>query len=896
MKRFLILFITVSLVVMASVAQTTDPSTEPNDTTKQVVNVGYSSDDADIVKGTVEEVSNEQLNKGLQTTALDALSGKVAGVDISNVGNHTAMVAAVRVRGTSSLLANNNPLVIIDGVICDLTALMSIYPADIMRFAILKDAAEVSQYGSLGSAGVIEVTTKKGRNQQFHISYDGNVGFEHIYNRLKMLDAQQYRQANQALGLGYIDRGYDTDFGRSIERTGLVHTHHLSFGGGTEQANYRASIGIMDHRTVIRTNNYRTYTAKLDLTQHAFNGKLTVDLGVFGSVQKNNELVDKWKLMYSAQAFNPTFPDFPNPDGTYEGIPEAYWIDNPNALLQQKLDIENSHLNAHGKAVLNLGYDTKMSLFLSYSYKTVSNAHFYPTSRLGGGEAYRGHDKNEDLRGHVSVEKAFTFPLHKLSLSAVIEGSKQKNSGFYTTVAELSTNAYGYDKLSAGATRPWGGTDSYYNESRMASWLFRGQYSFLDRYTLTASLRADASSKFGANHRWGYFPSVSAIWAFNKEPWMRSLTFLTDGKLRMGYGRSGSFRGVSAYQSMQLVQPNGVVSLDGNLITTQDIVRNANPDLKWEQKRSFNVGLNLAFWHDRISLNLDYYYSKTTDMLYVYDVPVPPFTYDKLLANLGSMESSGLEIGIGITPLHTKDMELAFNMNWSFQQNKLLSLNGYWNGQYLTTSQETGIASLKGAGYHGSSTVVYQIVGEPLGVFKMYHCEGLTTEADGSHRYKLSAKKQICGQATPKALMGSNITFRYRNYDITMQVNGAFGHKIFNASKLTYMNLNSLPNYNVMEGALEANIRDQVISDYWLERGDYINIDYVTIGWMIPLRSKYVKSLRVSASVNNLATITGYSGLTPMINSTVVNRTLGIDNQNTLPVFRTYSIGLNVKF
>ena len=189
-----------------------------------------------------------------------------------------------------------------------------------------------------------------------------------------------------------------------------------------------------------------------------------------------------------------------------------------------------------------------------------------------------------------------------------------------------------------------------------------------------------------------------------------------------------------------------------------------------------------------------------------------------------------------------------------------------------------------------------QIVGEQLGMFYLPHCNGLIKQADGSYRYDVSSEKQICGQATPKMKLGSNVALRYRHWDISVQMNGAFGHKIFNGTALTYMNMRMLPNYNVMKEAPDQNIKDQTISDYWLERGDYLNIDYVNLGWNVPIKSKYIQQLRLSAAVNNLATITGYSGLTPMINSSVVNSTLGVDDKNSFPVYRSYSMAISLKF
>ena len=892
-KNYVVLLLAGALALPATAQQTTPLKA---DTLIKAVRVGYSNGTMGALAGAVEQVTEERMNKGLMTSSLDALSGQAAGVQVTSGGNQEAMVSAVRVRGTTSLTGGNDPLVIIDGVTADLATLSTIYPADIESFTILKDASETAQYGSRGAAGVIEVATKKGRSQQFHISYDGTVGFESIYKRMEMLGAPQFRQAATALGLDYIDMGYDTDFSRSIERTGFVQNHHVAFGGGSGQANYRASVGVMEHQTVIKTNRYRNYIAKLDISQQAFDNHLTVDLGIFGSLQKNNYLPFQQKLFYSAQTFNPTFPDGANSDGSFNQVTEALWINNPNSLLRMKQDEDNAHFSIHMNATVGLARNLTLRGFASYSYHTVNNAHYYPTIVWSHGEAYRGNDKGEETLGNLSLDYTLKRKLWTLNLMALAEAESERGTGFYTTTSSFSTDAYGYDKLSAGAARPWDGTDSYYTDAHMESFLLHGQYTLLDKYTLTANARADASSKVGKNHRWGFFPSVSGAWVISKEQWMQDLSFVSNMKLRVGFGLSGNLGGIDSYNSIQLMQPNGVVSMGGTPVTTLGIIRNANPDLKWEVKRTFNIGLDVSLWERRIAFSVDYYRSKTSDMLYAYDVPVPHFTYDKLLANLGSMKNSGLEIGFGITPLRTKDMDLTINMNWTFERNKLISLNGYHNGQFLTAPDMKGISALWGAGFHGASDVVMQIVGQPLGVFYLPHCNGLATDVDGSKYYDVTSEKYICGQATPKAMMGSNIAFRYRQWDVTMQMNGAFGHKIYNGSALTYMNMLSLPNYNVMRGAPETNIQDQTISDYWLERGDYVNIDYLTVGWTIPVQLRYVQGLRLSVSVNNLATITGYDGLTPMINSSVINSSLGVDDKRSMPVYRSYTIGLSVQF
>ena len=874
---------------------TASAQTESSDTTITAVQVGYAASNPNMVTGAVDKVTQERMNKGMILSSLDALSGQSAGVQVTS-GNQEAMVSAVRVRGTTSLTGGNDPLVIIDGVASDLATLSTVYPAEIESFTILKDASETAQYGSRGASGVIEVATKKGRNQPFHISYDGSVSMESVYKRMQMLDATEYRQVVSSFKVPYVDMGANTDFTRSIERTGFVQNHHIAFGGGSETANYRASVGVMEHKTIIRTNNYRNYIAKLDISHHAFDNHLTVDLGMFGSLQKNNYLPSMQKLLYSAATFNPTFPDGPNPDGSYPQVAEASWISNPNALLKMKQDEDNAHFNVHLNATFILAKGLKLRAFGSYSYNTVNNSHYYPMIVWSHGEAYRGNDKSEELLGNISLDYTLENKNSTFNVMALAEAEDKKKTGFFTTVTNFSTDAFGYDKLTAGASRPWDGTDSDFSDSHMESFLLHLQYTLFSRYTLTVNARADASSKVGKNHRWGFFPSVSGAWVISKEKWMQNLKFVNNAKLRVGYGRSGNLGGIGSYNSLQLVQPNGVIPMGGSIATTLGVIRNANPDLRWEVKRTFNIGLDLSLWQSRMAFSIDYYRSKTTDMLYVYDVPVPPFPYDKLLANLGSMQNSGLEIGFGITPLRTKDIGLTINMNWSFERNKLLSLDGDYNGEHLTAPKEKGISALWGAGFHGGSDVVKQIVGEPLGVFKLPHFLGFIDDGYGDRFYDVTDESYICGQATPKAMMGSNIAFRYKQFDLTVQANGAFGHKIYNGTALSYSNMLSLPGYNVMKGAPEKAIFDQVISDYWLENGDYVNIDYVTLGWNVPVRSRHIRSLRLSASVNNLATITGYSGLTPMINSSVINGTLGIDDKNVLPVYRSYTFGLSIKF
>ena len=414
----------------------------------------------------------------------------------------------------------------------------------------------------------------------------------------------------------------------------------------------------------------------------------------------------------------------------------------------------------------------------------------------------------------------------------------------------------------------------------------------------------------GDSHTFGFFPSVSVSWDIKKENFLSDIKTLSLLKLRMGYGQSGNLGGITSYTTLNTVKENGIVSVNGSPTVTMGSLKNTNPDLRWETRSTFNVGLDWGMWNNRLMLTTEFYYSKTTDMLYEYDVPVPAFAFDKLMANIGSMSNQGVELGISMIPIQKKDMEMNVNFNLSYQKNKLLSLSGEYNGMQMSAPDITPIGSLYGAGQNGGNNyVVYQIVGQPLGVFYLPHCKGLKTNEMGGNSYDLEdlnedgyldlsdgGDRYIAGQATPKVTLGSNISFRYKHFDVSVQINGAFGHKIFNGTGLAYTNMSIFPDYNVLKGAPEKNIIDQNVSDYWLENGNYINIEHLTMGYNLPIKSDAIKSLRLSASINNLATITGYSGLTPMINSYVVNGTLGIDDKRTYPLYRTLSLGISVQF
>lgn len=886
-----------------------NPQTElPPDS---ILNIGYARGSLINLSGSVERITESQMNKEQITNPLEAIQGRVAGLTILKSSNGMAALESVRMRGTTSLTSGNDPLIIVDGVLGDLTMLTSIYPADIESFTILKDASETAQYGSRGASGVINIVTKKGVAGKTRVNYSGSFGIAHVYRHLDMLSGAEFRRVAAENNLQILDKGYDTDFQKEIEQVGLQQNHNIAFYGGGEASNYRVSLGYQDRQGVVDNESMKLFTANMNMSQKLLDGFIDCELGLFGSVKKNRTLFDTQKTFYSAATFNPTFPNHKNPEtGGWDQITTASQITNPLAWMEVDNNNDASYLSAHARLTFNLMEDLKLVMFGSYTYNDAEDAQYLPTSVWANGQAYRGDRKSESLLGNLMLTYRKQAGAHFFDVLALGELEKNIYKGFYTTVTNFSSNALGYHNLQAGALRPWDGTGSYYEDPHLASFLGRVNYTYDNRYVVTLNARTDASSKFGRNHKWGFFPSASLAWNVTEEAFMKQFRSVDNLKLRVGYGLAGNQGGIDSYTTMALVRPNGVTPVGNAPLVTYESMKNVNPDLKWEVKHTFNAGFDLSMYGNRLLLSVNYYNSKTTDMLYQYNVSVPPFPYSTLLANLGSMRNNGTEVSVGVTPLKTKDMELNINANITFQKNKLLSLSGVYNGEYISASEYTAIAGLNGAGTHGGyNNIVYQIVGQPLGVFYLPHCEGLVSDGEGGYTYQIAdlngggvnledgEDRYVAGQAIPKVLLGSNISFRYKNIDISLQINGAFGHKVYNGTSLSYMNMNSLPDYNVLAEAPKRMIKDQTATDYWLESGNYVNFDYLTVGWTVPLKPRrFLKGIRLAGTVNNLGTISGYSGLTPLVNSSLVDATLGVDDKRTYPLLRTYTVSLSLNF
>ena len=527
-----------SLLAMSLDGFSQKPSAVPLDS---LITVGYATGNIKNLSGSVEKITELQMNRDQILNPLDAIRGRVPGLTIQKGTNGTATLDAVRLRGTTSLTSGNDPLIIVDGVFGDLNMLSSIYPTDIESFTILKDASETAQYGSRGASGVIEVTTKKGVSGKNRISYNGSFDIATVYKNLKMLPAGAFRQVAAEQGISILDLGNNTDFQKEIEQTGFQQNHHIAFYGGSDASNYRVSLGYVDRQGVILNEDMKNFTSNMNMTQKIFGDFIRCELGMFGSVQKNHNLFDYQKTFYSAATFNPTFPNHKNMEtGSWDQITNASQITNPLAWMEVKDHDATSHISTHAKLTFNLLDELKLVMFGSYTYNIVENSQYLPTSVWAHGQAYKGTKKMESLLGNLMLTYKKNWRKHYFDALALAELQKETYTGYYTTVTNFSTDLFGYDNLQAGAVRLWEGTNSYYEEPHLASFMGRFNYTYADRYILTVNARTDASSKFGNKHKWGIFPSVSAAWAVSEEKFMKRIPLVDNLKLRVGHGLAGN--------------------------------------------------------------------------------------------------------------------------------------------------------------------------------------------------------------------------------------------------------------------------------------------------------------------------------------------------------------------
>lgn len=878
---------------------------------QEVVVVGYGSTTRKDVTGAVSSIAAKDMNQGAVVNPLQLVTGKLAGVNITQTGSEPGSAPSIRIRGISSLIGGNDPLVVVDGIQGNMDLLNQIPPSEIASMDILKDASATAIYGSRGAAGVLIVTTKKNKVGRTTVEYSSSIAMDYIPKKLDMLNAEQWWEQAQVVGVpASANHGSNTDWYGILTKNGASQTHTLSFGGGTDKFSYRASISaILQDGVVINTSN-KKYIGRIQATQSAIDDKLkltfNLNSGITNAVNSIGNIGRasfSSNLISNAYVMRPTDPVF-NSDGSYYTDPNVFQYLNPYAAAQTVTNEgQNDNLFGSLKAELDLFEGVTAGWFGSWRKTNSTYGYYLPAESTNAyaidqkGVANVSNNKQNEKLMNFSLSYKKIFGNHSINALGLYEWQNQTYQGNFAQAKGFINDITTYNALQLGdlsKVQP-GDFSSYKNDRTLVSFLGRVNYSFLNRYLLTASIRRDGASVFGANNKWGNFPSASVAWQIDKEPFMANQKIFNELKLRGGYGVTGNQQGLYPQNSISLVGGSGLTYFGGQQITNFNITQNTNADLRWETKKQTNIGVDFALLNNRLRGTVDVYTATTDNLLFDYTVPQPPYPYNIIKANVGSLSNEGLEVSLGYDLIKTENTTLTLAGNVSFLRNKVLNLNGSINGIPLNTN------------YIPWGTGAYLIEGQPIATFNILHHTGkdnfnteTVLDVDNSgdiDQGSRSADRIIQGSALPTYTFGFNPTLQHKNLDISMLWRGSGGNKIFNGIKSTLSYLENIGRSNLLSSAPSLGLyTSQYASDLWLEDGSFLRLENVTVGYNFHFEKiKYIESIRLSLTGNNLLLITPYSGLDPELNTSGGGANFGGDN-GIYPRTRSFAIGLNVKF
>lgn len=884
----------------------------PDSTTlEEVVVIGYGSTTRKDVTGAVSSIAAKDMNQGAVVNPLQLIAGKAAGVNITQIGSEPGSAPSVRIRGVSSLIGGSDPLVVVDGIQGNMDLLNQIPPSEIASIDILKDASATAVYGSRGAPGVIIVTTKKNKAGRTSIEYASSTAIDYIPKKLDMLSASQWWEEAQLVGVpASANHGSDTDWFRILTKNGATQTHTLSFGGGTDKFTYRASISaILQDGVVINSSNQK-YIGRIQATQSAMDDKLKLNFNLnTGITNATNSIGSIGRaaftsnLITNAYVMRPTDPVY-NTDGSYYTDPNIFQYLNPYAASQTVTN-QGQYDNLFGslKADLDLYEGLTAGWFGSWRKTNGTNGFYLPAESTNAsaidqkGFANINNSKQNERLMNISLTYKKTFGDHTINALALYEWQNQLYQGNYAQARGFINDIATYNALQLGdlsKVQP-GDFSSYKNDRTLVSYLGRVNYSFLNRYLLTASLRRDGSSVFGANNKWGDFPSASVAWQIDKESFMANQKLINELKLRGGYGVTGNQQGLGPQNSISLVGGSGATYFGGSQITNFNVIQNANADLRWETKKQTNIGLDFALLNSRLRGSLDVYTATTDNLLFDYTVPQPPFPFNSIKANVGSLLNEGLEVSLGYDLIKSENTTLTLAGNVSFLRNEVLNLSGSINGVPLNTN------------YVPWGTGAFLITGQPIGTFNILHHTGkdnadseTVLDVDGNgiiDQGNTSPDRIIQGSALPTYTFAFNPTFQHKKLDISMLWRGSGGNKIYNGLRSNLSYLENIGKSNVLESAIPLGLfTSKYGSDLWLEDGSFVRLENVTVGYNFYFEKvKYIESIRLSITGNNLLLITPYSGMDPELNISGGGANFGGDN-GIYPRTRSFALGLNVKF
>ncbi|WP_345231719.1 TonB-dependent receptor [Olivibacter ginsenosidimutans] len=900
---------------------------EESNNLEEVVVVGYGTQKRNEINSAVANVKSEDFNSGGSRSPMDLIQGKVAGLNITRTqGNNPNSKSSIQLRGINSLKGGTAPLVVIDGIPGGNLDLLQ--QDDIESFSVLKDGSAAAIYGTRANAGVILITTKKGKAGEPRYDYSSYIQHESVAKKPDYMTASDFRSLiDQGIIDKSLDLGGSTDmYEELLKKDNFSHYHNLAASGGTEKSNYRASVFFNDAQGIAKENTKRQFGGRINVNQKGFQDHLEMQFNLAANISKANLLGggindDLASADYGTttgsdfdQAIqrNPTAPIY-NPDGSFLEV-QGFDNYNPLARLANRIFMrDQSTISGDARFTYNIMDGLKVSAFGSYvrdeyndrRYRSTADWDQRPEGQYQGfGYAAKANYLTWSRTFESTIDYTTTIADdHSINATAgysyqynTLEKFNVNNNGF-TNDAMLDWDLGGGGALN-NTSLPKPGMGSFKDDNTLVAFFGRVNYSYLGRYSAQVVLRHEGSSRFGANNKWGNFPAASLGWTISEEDFMKDNNFFNNLKLRAGFGVTGN-QDIANYQSLLTLSTGGTYLMDGTYFQTFGPSRNANPNLRWEKKTEWNLGVDFAILNNRLSGSIDAYNRLTTDLLYDYNAQQPAFVRDKILTNVGSITNKGIELVLSGSPIKNDKFTWNIDFAGSYQSNRLKELSSdLFQANYLE------FGGLPSPGALGNTIRLEE--GGKVGNFYGKRFAGFTDDgkwlfykADGSTGLASEMNNDdltIIGNGVPKFNVSLNNSLRYKNFDLTVLFRGKLGFDILNTQELYFGNKKFLPR-NIFKSAVTKHNQindDPQYSDYYLEKGDFIKLDNVTLGYTFKLNTNYIRNLRVYASGRNLATFTGYSGLDPELQDT--GFTTGIDSRSFYPRTRSFTLGVNVGF
>lgn len=880
---------------------------------EEVVVIGYGTVKKSDATGSVAAISSKDFNKGAITTPQDLLVGKSAGVVITTNGGAPGSGATIRVRGGSSLNASNDPLIIIDGVPIDnnnvsgsSNLLSFVNPNDIETFTVLKDASATAIYGSRASNGVILITTKKGKaGSPMTVSYDGNVSVANAIAFVDVFSGDEIRQlAIEKVSLFGVDNlallgSQNTNWQKEIFRTAVSSDHNLSLSGAVKTLPYRLSVGYTDQNGILKNTDMQRFTGSLNLNPSFFNDLLKVNVNLKGMNTHQN--FGDAGAIGSAVNMDPTQVIM---DGNEASAGYYQWANYGANLgtanpVEQALEADNRSVvnrvigNIQFDLIVPFLRDLRANLNMATDYASSTGHNNRPktspsvlTAPLYGRLSdYSGKNYNNLLDFYLNYTKDLSNINSRIDATAGYSWQHFKREGENYTRGRIDAEHTLYQKTDSS---------SFVTENYLVSFFGRVNYTLMDRYLLTVTVRDDGSSRFAKENRWGLFPSAALAWKLKDESFLKNVKAVTDLKLRLGWGVTGQQDIGNDYPAQALYRQASegyYYPIDGEFLPTLR-PDPYDPDIKWEQTTTLNAGLDFGFVADRITGSVDVYKRVTDDLLNTVTIPSGSNFSNTLMTNVGSLENRGVEVSLNVIPVSKTDMTLNVGFNATYNKNEVTRL--------LLTDDPNYIGVLYGDAFTGQKQVtrvgypaysyfvnkqVYDDAGKPIeGLYVDLSGQGGVVNGDNADKY-------IYHNPKPDWLMGLSARFEYKNFDLSASARSSIGNYVYNqvAAGASFDQMQQIGYWKNFTRALsETNfVKRQFTSDYFVENASFLKLDNISAGYRF---DKLFGTLgaRVSFTVQNAFIITKYSGLDPEIDG-------GIDN-NFYPRPRTFMLGIGLTY